>query len=143
MDDTDVHPDSRILTPRDGDGRLLDTEADVPAERILEQPAAGDSTLAEFSGHREGARPPESDPPDQKDRDLAPAAIHPDDSKVGRLWEVNRHTSGPTPEPGRTRQPSEVAIPGAEVLPKDLLAWLCRQLRQPLPSGKGAGTGIT
>jgi hypothetical protein len=106
MYDTDVHPDARILTPSDGDGRLLDTEADVPAERILEQPATGDSTLAGCSGDRQGARPSESDSPDQEDRDLAPAAIHLDDSKVGRLREVNRHTSGPTLEPAASSTPT-------------------------------------
>lgn len=68
-------------TPGDGDGQLLDTEADVPAQRILEQPATGDSTtLAGFGADRQGARPPESYSPDQQDRDLAPAAIHTDDS---------------------------------------------------------------
>jgi hypothetical protein len=100
--DTEVDPDGRSVTPSYGDCWLLDAEADVPAKWILHQPAAGDATPAGLSGDRQGARPPESHSSDQEDRDLAPAAIHADDSKVGSLWEVDRHPSGPMLEPGRT-----------------------------------------
>jgi hypothetical protein len=102
MDDAEVDPDGRVHTRRGGDARLLDAEADVPAERILQQSGTGDATLAGFSGDRHRACPPEPHSSDQQDCDLAPAAIHPDDSKVGCLGEVNRHMGAPTLEPWRT-----------------------------------------
>jgi hypothetical protein len=101
MDDTEVDPDCRSMPSSDGDCWLLYAEADVPAKRILQQSAAGDATPTGFGG-RQGTRPPESHSPDQKDCDLAPAAIRTDDSKVGRLRHVNRQTSGPMLEPGGT-----------------------------------------
>jgi hypothetical protein len=100
--DTEVDPDGRVRTGRDGNFRLLDAKADVPAERILQQSGTGDATLAGFSGDWNGACPPELHSSDQQDCDLAPAAMHPDDSKVGRLRDVDRHSSGPMLEPGRT-----------------------------------------
>jgi hypothetical protein len=54
MHHAEVDPDGRILTSSDGDGRLLDAEADMPAERILEQPGAGDSALPGVGRDRQG-----------------------------------------------------------------------------------------
>ena len=101
VDDTEADPDGRSVTPSDGGCWLLDAEADVPAERILHQPAAGDATPTSLSGDRQGARPPKSHSSGQEDRDLPPSTIHSDDSKVGRLRKIDRHPSGPMLEPGR------------------------------------------
>jgi hypothetical protein len=65
MYDAEVDPDSGILTPSDGDCRLLDAEADVPAERILEQSGTGDATLGGLSGDWQGPRPAEPHSSDQ------------------------------------------------------------------------------
>jgi hypothetical protein len=140
--DAEVDPDDGVLTRCDGDSPLLDAKADVPAERILQQSGTGDTPFAPVIGSRYGARPPEPHSSDQQDRDLAPAAIHPDDSKVGRLRVVDRHPTSPMLESRRTRQPLEIPIPGAQVMPKHLLAGLCWQLRQPLPPGQRAGAGV-
>jgi hypothetical protein len=142
MDDAEVDPDGRVLPRSDGDCRLLDSEADVPAERIFQQSGTADAALRGSTGERQAACPPESHASDEEDRDLAPAAIHTDDSEVGRLRDVDRHTSGPMLEPRTSGQPSVVPIPGAEVVPKDLLAGLRWQLRQPLPPGQGMGAGV-
>jgi len=48
MDDTQVDPDGGIITPSDGDRLLLDTEADMPAEWVLQQPRTGNAPPAGF-----------------------------------------------------------------------------------------------
>jgi hypothetical protein len=91
MYDADIDPDDRVLTRYDDHSGLLDAKANVPAERILQQSGAGDTTLA-GSGDWYGPCPSEPNSSDQQDRDLAPAAIHADDSKVGRLRIVDGHS---------------------------------------------------
>jgi hypothetical protein len=68
-----------IVTLSFGDRRLLDAEADVPAEWILQQSGPSDATAAGFIVDRQGACPSEPYSSDQEDRDLAPATIHTDD----------------------------------------------------------------
>lgn len=90
--DTHVDADVRPLVGIGLDLQGLNTEGDVPAERVLDQSCPGDpvvgiGTLAD----RKAFGPPEADPAHLGNVDHAPAAVHAGDVQVAALRNVHGH----------------------------------------------------
>src|SRR5687767_11003294 len=65
MDHTSVHPDRWGRVGGNHDNGLLDPEADMPSERVLDQAGTGQAPPVPLRDSRQGTSPAEPYPPDQ------------------------------------------------------------------------------
>lgn len=92
--EVDAHIDANLRTGvRLGPGfQGLDTESNVPAEHVLDQPGSGDPVVVTGAlADRELLGPAKPDTADLGDVDQAPTAVNTDDMQVPTLRNVHRH----------------------------------------------------
>jgi hypothetical protein len=121
MDNPSVHSDWWAKVRGSHDNEFLDPEADMPPERLPDQTGTGKAPRVASRHSRERASPAEPYPSDQWDPDLTPMAAQPDKLQGRGLGDIYRHVRAPLFEFRRLGDPSEVAVPGVEVVLENLL----------------------
>jgi hypothetical protein len=141
MDHAAVHSDRRARMGGIGASGFLDSEADVPAEGVLDEPSASDPTLSTPREPGQISGPAEPYSPDEHDGDLTPSTIQADDSKIAGLRKVDGQMGAAPLESGRSGEAVEETAPGADIVLQDLLAGLCGKFGEPLPSRQRVDAG--